>query len=171
MFTCILFPGRTASCPDVFIHTASSSESEEDVDTWDRLNLFSKEVRHMMRKMLDTNLLKNKVYLLYCIHSMILYMWYDIPYMYTPDMAIDMGIAKEHASFLISIIGIVSTVGQIMIGYIGDLPQVNALYFYNILTSCAGISTFFVPFLPSYSMLCGFAGTLNFILYKPLQKV
>lgn len=55
------------------------------------------------------------------------------------DRALDMGISSADASFLLSIIGIVNTVGRIVLGYISDKPWLNRLWLYNIALTICGI--------------------------------
>ena len=52
-----------------------------------------------------------------------------------------MGIEKENASFLLSVIGIANTLGRIVLGYVSDRPWLNRLYTYNISLAICGLST------------------------------
>ena len=158
-------PGRAASCPDIVMHSQRSSSD----DMAGRIGLlrllrFSHEVKHVLKEMMDIAILRSVVFVYFCLSSMLLYMWYDVPYVYTPDKAIKMGISEEMASFLVSIIGIVSTFGQIVMGYIGDHPRVNTLHFYNTLISIAGICTMLVPLITNYAGLATFAGAYGFFI-------
>ena len=53
-----------------------------------------------------------------------------------------MGIEKENASFLLSVIGIANTLGRIVLGYVSDRPWLNRLYTYNISLAICGLSTY-----------------------------
>jgi len=57
----------------------------------------------------------------FCLHTVLLYVSYDIPYVYGPVRASVSGLTDSEASLLVSIIGIFSTVGQVR----NILPQVN----------------------------------------------
>ena len=168
MRTCWNFPseGRAASCPDIVMK--SHETSPEDLTQSKIFSLscmkFSREVKHIMGEMLDISILRSIVFVYFCLSSMLLYMWYDVPYVYTPDKAKGMGINDDKASYLVSIIGIVSTVGQIVIGYLGDRPRVNTLHLYNLLTSTAGVATLLVPLMPSYVMLGLYSGAFGFFI-------
>ena len=67
----------------------------------------------VVRDSCDFSIFKSPVFVSFCIHSIVLYLSYDIPYVYIPDMATTAGIDDHLASFLISIIGISSTIGQV----------------------------------------------------------
>ena len=57
------------------------------------------------------------------------------------DRAVQMGIEKEKASFLLSVIGIANTLGRIVLGYVSDRPWLNRLYTYNICLAICGLCT------------------------------
>lgn len=61
----------------------------------------------------DITLFLSFVFNYFCLHSFLLFFTYDIPYVYIPDVAITHNISDQRASFLVSIIGISSTVGQV----------------------------------------------------------
>ena len=157
---------RAASCPDIVMkshETSSEDLTQSRIFSLSCLN-FSREVKHIMGEMLDISILRSIVFVYFSLSSMLLYMWYDVPYVYTPDKAKDMGISDDKASYLVSIIGIVSTVGQIVIGYLGDRPRVNTLHLYNLLTSTAGVATTLVPLMPNFVMLSLYSGVFGFFI-------
>ena len=150
--TGLVLKRTSASCPNIPIHCedhpAGGSESSSDDEDDDqghpamyRFLSFYKAVKKLMKKMLDISILHSVLFLYFCLSCFLLYFAYDVPYVFTPDKAIKMGIDESWSSFLVSIIGISSTVGQVVIGWLGDLPQVNSVHLYNILTSIAGEST------------------------------
>jgi MCP family monocarboxylic acid transporter-like MFS transporter 14 len=51
-----------------------------------------------------------------------------------------MGIGKDDASYLLSVIGIANTLGRIVLGWLSDKPWVNRLYTYNICLAICGLS-------------------------------
>ena len=51
-----------------------------------------------------------------------------------------MGIEKYDASFLISIIGISSMIGNILLGWLSDRHWINRLHLYSIIIVLSGIS-------------------------------
>ena len=114
--------------------------------------------------MLDASILRSRVFLLFCASNMLLYSAYDVPYVYTPDKALQMGISSQRSSFLVSVIGITSTVGQVVIGYIGDHPRINTLLLYNALTSVAGVATMAVPLLTGYVSLAVYCSVFGFFI-------
>jgi MCP family monocarboxylic acid transporter-like MFS transporter 14 len=64
-----------------------------------------------------------------------------VPYVYITATAEKVGVTKEYASYLLSIIGFANTVGRIILGYVSDKPNVNRLMVYNACLTICGIST------------------------------
>jgi len=61
----------------------------------------------------DLSVFRSAVFNYFCLHTMMLYVSYDIPYIYGPVRAVGHGMSPSSASFLVSIIGISTTVGQV----------------------------------------------------------
>ena len=162
------FSGRAASCPDVFI--SKPTEEAGDTTCYDRFKVLSllqisKEVKHIMRQMLDLSILKSVIFNYFCLSCTFLYMSYDVPYIYTVDKAVhELKIGEDRASLLLSIIGLTSTFGQIVIGYIGDQSYIDTLHLYNALTSIAGICTMLVPLMMTYTSLAIYCGAYGFFI-------
>ena len=162
--------GKWVSCPNIVVHSARVEAGHHEKDTSPRrrglLNALriSREAKHVLSEMLDTSMLRSRVFLLFCVSNMLLYAAYDVPYVYTPDKALHMGISSQRASFLVSVIGIASTVGQVAIGYLGDKPYINALLLYNAFTSVAGVGTMAVPLFTSYMALTIYCGVFGFFI-------
>lgn len=63
-------------------------------------------------KMVDLSVFKSPVFAFFNLHTIFLYLSYDIPYVYGPVRAIDCKISDRHASILVAIIGIFSMIGE-----------------------------------------------------------
>jgi MFS family permease len=74
----------------------------------------------------------------------------------------------------LSVIGIINTVGEVLIGWIGDQQWTNLNALYAICMLACGISTALVPFLTIYRSLAivagifGFAISANYSLTSPM---
>lgn len=100
----LLGKGQSASCPDIFVRSKRKNKTVRE-----KLKGFGLALKYMM----DFTIFRSPVFMCFCFHSMLLYVSYDIPYMYLPDLAKDLSISTTRASFLLSISGIASTVGQV----------------------------------------------------------
>jgi len=156
----LLQHGQSASCPDVFVH----SKQKESGCIIDRFRAALAGVVTSVRESVDFSIFKSPLFILFCLHSMFLYLSYDIPYVYIPDHAQTLNVDEHYASLLISIIGIASTVGQILMGYIGDQSCINRLLFYIAMTCIAGFATVTVPLLSSFGMLAAYCSVYGFFM-------
>jgi len=156
----LLQHGQSASCPDIFVH----SKQKESGRITDRICATVTGFRTKICDNVDFSIFKSPLFILFCLHSMFLYLSYDIPYVYIPDHAETVNVDEHYASLLISIIGISSTVGQILMGYIGDQSCINRLLFYIAMTCMAGFATITVPLLRSFVMLAAYCAAYGFFM-------
>ncbi|KAL5019056.1 hypothetical protein ScPMuIL_004778 [Solemya velum] len=156
---------KTASCPVLFINTFQEEEDslEEDSKHCFEILRFSKHVKKLLRMMVDCSLFFNSLFMLYAVSNFILYFWYDVPYVFVTDRAIENGISETNATFIISILGIVNTVGQILYGLIGDQP-INLTLFYGLSIILAGLSVLLVPLFSDYISQCVLSGTYGLFI-------
>lgn len=72
------------------------------------------DLKDILLDMVNLSNFKSFRYSLFCLSNFLLYACVDVAYVYIPDQAISSGAAdKESASFLISIIGILNTLGVV----------------------------------------------------------
>jgi MFS family permease len=74
------------------------------------------------------------------------------------------GIDTDMASTLVSIIGLSTTCGQVVMGYVGDHPRVNTLHFYVAMTTVAGAATLMVPLLLTFIPLAVYCSVYGFFI-------
>jgi len=143
----------TSSCPELSV---ISSESKTSLDTTKTLtSRMAKKIKDLATDMCDLRLFAVPVYSLFFISNFTLAYAYDLPYIYLPDYAIEQRIANP--SFLISIIGIVNTFGQIMYGYLGDKKAVNTMVLFGISILICGALISLIPIMHSYAALATFS--------------
>uniref|UniRef100_T1IP78 Major facilitator superfamily (MFS) profile domain-containing protein n=1 Tax=Strigamia maritima TaxID=126957 RepID=T1IP78_STRMM len=151
---------RASSCPDIY-RNSMITISQEDGNA---LVSFTQDLKEIFLDMIDISYFKNVKFLLFCISNLLLYIWYDVPYIYIADNAINNGIDEKSAYYLISIIGILNTIGEIILGYVGDNPWVNTTLLYAIFTAICGAVLIIVPLVIDFYSLCAVAGTFGFAI-------
>lgn len=113
-------------------------------------------------------LLRNRAVFLLILANLILYDSLESPLDYVPDHALVTRIAPsaQQASFLLGLIGLVTTVGQVLFGWLGDhLSGANqALLLLAASVGVAGVATVVLPFLGSYLGLIAYS--VVFSLFK-----
>lgn len=110
------------------------------------------EFKAVLMDMLDFSFFGDIRFTLFAISNFFLYAWYDVPYVYLADNAIEIGYSETDASILISMIGIVNMVGEIILGWFGDRKFVTAGMIYAVCMLFCGLVTGLVPLLKSYTV-------------------
>ncbi|XP_063917394.1 monocarboxylate transporter 12-like isoform X2 [Zophobas morio] len=150
---------RASSCPDIYrnsMTTIAKEKVEWYAGLWDFWDL--------LVDMFDFSHFADVKYLLFAISNFCLYTWYDVPYVYLTDHATTLGYSEEDASLLISIIGIINMFGEVMLGWVGDLPWANAIIIYAACMGLCGAVTAVVPLINSYWSLCVISGAFGFFI-------
>lgn len=159
---------RSTSCPELTSKRFDDSDSESDSsdDEWDfvwQYLHFSKHMKRVLKTLFDPSILKHPLYMLFALSNFILYFWYDIPYIFIADRAIEFGMEESKASFLISVLGIVNTFGQIFFGFIGDL-EVNLSLLYGFSLMACGVTVLLVPLFITFVPLAILAGAFGLFI-------
>ncbi|XP_078036443.1 uncharacterized protein LOC144469738 isoform X2 [Augochlora pura] len=114
---------RASSCPDIYRNSMTTVTKTKLVwcaGLWD-----------LLLYMLDFSHFADSRFLLFAISNFLLHTWYDVPYVYLTDNAIEMGFNETDASNLISVIGITNTVGEDGC----TISQGNTIYLFTWLVS------------------------------------
>lgn len=110
------------------------------------------EFKSVLMDMLDFSFFTDIRFTLFAISNFLLYAWYDVPYVYLADNAVGLGFTESDASILISMIGIVNMVGEIILGWFGDRKSLSAGMIYAVCMVFCGIVCALVPLLTSYTV-------------------
>ncbi|KZS15182.1 Monocarboxylate transporter [Daphnia magna] len=152
---------RASSCPDIYRNSITTIAREKEGACWDYLE----ELRDVF--MFDFSYLSNPSFVMFAISNGLLYCCYHVPYIYLTDWAKTQGQPKEdesldeflynvpsggrqsdEPSFLLSIVGILNTLGVIIVGYLGDRSWANPTWIYSASMLLCGLATAVVPLLP-----------------------
>ncbi|CAH1794226.1 unnamed protein product [Owenia fusiformis] len=150
----------SSSCPNIHVKTKTEAT---DTNILSIISV-SSEVKQILKEMMDITILKNLSFIMFCVSNIILYMWYDVVYVYVTDRAINQGHSEALSSLLISIIGIVNTIGQVIFGVIGDHPKVNSLFLYMTAIIICGVSVIVIPLCYNYPLLATATGGFGFFI-------
>ncbi|XP_038211785.1 monocarboxylate transporter 1-like [Zerene cesonia] len=147
---------RASSCPNIFRNSMTTIAKEKVqwyAGLWDFWDL--------VVDVLDFSHFRNPAFLVFAISNFLLYMWYDVPYVYIADNGMSMGFNESQSSMLISIIGILNMFGEILLGWVGDWECVNPSLVYAGCMVLCGIVTLLVPLLTSYITLAAASGAFG----------
>ncbi|XP_028157818.1 monocarboxylate transporter 14-like [Ostrinia furnacalis] len=150
---------RASSCPNIFRNSMTTIAKEKVqwyAGLWDFWDL--------VVDVLDFSHFLNPAFLVFAISNFLLYMWYDVPYVYIADNALKMGFNESQSSMLISIIGILNMFGEILLGWVGDWECVDASLVYAGCMVLCGLVTLIMPLLSGYAALGAAAGAFGMFI-------
>lgn len=96
-------------------------------------------------RIVDTSIFRNWRFVVFLIANFILYFWYDVPYVFTVDRALEIGESKSEGALVVSSIGIVHTIGNVVFGFLGDCKRVNRSILYSVSMWLTGLGLALVP--------------------------
>ena len=121
-----------------------------------------KEIADTFQLMMDFEILRNPVFLIFAVSNFLTSIGYYVPHIYLKDRVIGMDIALEQdAATLFGIIGISSTAGRLIFGYLSDRSFVNRLALYNTCLTICGLSTILSSFADSYLSMAIYSATFG----------
>ncbi|XP_065338145.1 monocarboxylate transporter 12-like isoform X2 [Cloeon dipterum] len=150
---------RASSCPDIYRN--SMTTIDEDKDTW-YSGLAG--VKSVVLDMLDFSYFTDLRFTLFTISNFLLYLWYDVPYVCLADYAKELGFTEDKASMLISVIGLLNMVGEIVLGWIGDKTWISANHVYAVCMVICGGATALIPLFTDYTIIAGVAGVFGLFI-------
>lgn len=150
---------RASSCPDIY-RNSMTTIAKEKTAWYQGIDEF----KTLLVSILDLSYFRDIHFLLFAVSNFLLYTWYDVPYVYLTDNATEMGFSPSQSSMLISIIGIVNMVGEIVLGWMGDRKSVNANFTYAVCMGLCGLVTALVPLFSDYIALSVLAGAFGLFI-------
>ena len=126
------FPQNVICNTDAKVGSRSKGEKEyESLDQADDVSGPLKKLKEFKQCCCDIflggfkdtiKLLKEKEFIFYCLLNCVLYLWLNIPYLYTYDWAYEhLNLSKSQNAWLMSIQGLSMSVGLLFIGFLIDL--------------------------------------------------
>ncbi|KAK3604658.1 hypothetical protein CHS0354_007201 [Potamilus streckersoni] len=114
-----------------------------------------------LRSVFHVSIIKNKKFVIFSVSHMFYAFGYYIPYVYLPVYAESIGIDTDLTAWIISALGIASTVSRVISGFLSDLPNVNRLFLYSAALVICGVASSLVPLCDSFPLLMAYACVLG----------
>uniref|UniRef100_T1JX20 Major facilitator superfamily (MFS) profile domain-containing protein n=1 Tax=Tetranychus urticae TaxID=32264 RepID=T1JX20_TETUR len=116
--------------------------------------LCSAEVRDTLDEMMNFRLLRNPIFLVFSISNLLTSLGFYVPHIYIKDRVVGLQLASDsEASNLLAIMGIASTIGRLIFGFISDLQVINRLLLFNCCISLCGLTTILSSFVQTYTYM------------------
>lgn len=128
---------KASSCPDIFKNSMITIDEKED--KW------YKDCVSCLSDMFNVALFKRHTFILLCLGTIILFVWFIVPYFYLAEHMIHKGYSEDDGAVMLSLIGITNTIGMIGLGWIGDFPQVSISNLYAVCLILCGASVAAIP--------------------------
>ncbi|XP_047504993.1 monocarboxylate transporter 14-like [Pieris napi] len=142
---------KASSCPDIFKN--SMVTVNEDEEKW------YDDCVSVLADMFNVDLFKKVTFDLLCIGTIIIFVWFIVPYFYLAEHMIHKGYGEDEGAVLLSLIGITNTIGMVGLGWIGDLPGVSIGNLYAVCLVICGASVLAIPLvIYNYWLLAFFCG-------------
>ncbi|KAJ2939777.1 hypothetical protein O0L34_g17967 [Tuta absoluta] len=129
---------KASSCPDVFKNSMITIKEEEEKWYDDCVVCLS--------DMFNVDLFKKPTFNLLCLGTIILFIWFIVPYFYLAEHMVQKGYNEDDGAHVLSLIGITNTIGMVGLGWIGDFPTVSIGNLYSVCLIFCGASVAAIPF-------------------------
>ncbi|CAG9767224.1 unnamed protein product [Ceutorhynchus assimilis] len=144
----------TSSCPDFFKNSTLLEQHDEEEEEW------YDDYVEVLRDITNLSLFNELHFFLLSISTVVMCIWFVVPYFYLPVHMTSCGYTENQASFALSLIGLTNIIGMIIFGIIGD--KLDVIKMYSISLVCCGFTcTAMMFFTYQYPMLlvsCGLFG-------------
>merc|ERR1712106_122003 len=157
---------KASSCPDIYKNTIIDDTPEEEG--------CAAELSRSMTKCCTLKYITFP-FIIFCFSNFLLYFWYDVPYVYTIEYAENfLNVPNSDSAQILSIIGVLNTIGEVLVGWLSDQPWMSSLTLYAMCMCVCGFVTALIPYVKSYSMVLvlsafyGFFISANYSLTSPI---
>ncbi|XP_046959642.1 monocarboxylate transporter 9-like [Vanessa cardui] len=128
---------KASSCPDIFKNSMITVNEQEEHWTADCVSCLADMFNVLLFKKITFNLL--------CFGTIIIFVWFIVPYFYLAEHMIQKGYSEDDGAFMLSLIGITNTIGMVTLGWIGDFPNVSIGNLYAVCLILCGASVAAIP--------------------------
>ncbi|XP_028173025.1 monocarboxylate transporter 14-like [Ostrinia furnacalis] len=129
---------KASSCPDIFKNSMITIGDKEENWYDDCLSCLA--------DMFNVSLFKKMTFNCLCLGTIILFIWFIVPYFYLAEHMVQKGYTEDDGAFMLSLIGITNTIGMVGLGWIGDFPKVSIGNLYAVCLVLCGASVAALPF-------------------------
>ncbi|GBP60076.1 Monocarboxylate transporter 12 [Eumeta japonica] len=149
---------RASSLPNIY---KNSTWSLMDFSNSDEELVWYEKFWNVLKKTFDFQMFTEFHFLMFNLSSLILSTWLIVPYFFLKSYMTDMNI--DGAPTMISVIGITSSIGIVILGWAGDQPWVDAVKTYAACLIICGFSVaLYPPFITNFWMLILISAVFGF---------
>ncbi|KAJ8972057.1 hypothetical protein NQ317_010926 [Molorchus minor] len=112
---------KASSCPDIYRNSYTTLAFDEEEKWYDEFLEVIKDLTHL-------SLFTELHFLLLSISTIILFIWFVVPYFYLAEHMSKNGYTNHQASIVISVIGFSNIIGMVLLGWAGDRLNIAKTY-------------------------------------------
>jgi len=153
---------KASSCPDIYKNTMVEDPPDDEGCASELTSCFSLAYLSIP-------------FIIFCFSNFLLYFWYDVPYVYTIEYAENiLHVPNSESAQILSMIGVLNTVGEVLVGWLSDQPWVSSITLYAMCMCVCGVVTAIIPFVKTNSTVLilsafyGFFISANYSLTSPI---
>ncbi|XP_072931655.1 monocarboxylate transporter 14-like [Epargyreus clarus] len=128
---------KASSCPDI-LKNSMITVNEQEEKWYD-------DCTSCLADMFNVALFKEMPFNLLCFGTIILFIWFIVPYFYLAEHMIHKGFSEDDGALMLSVIGITNTIGMVGLGWIGDFPKVSIGSLYAVCLMFCGATVAAIP--------------------------
>nr|CAD7256594.1 unnamed protein product [Timema shepardi] len=138
---------RASSCPDIYRNSMTTIAKETEEEWYD-------DILELLKGMVDFSMFLELHFLLMSLSTILLFVWFIVPYFYLAEHVKQHGYTEQEASFILSVIGIANFVGIVGLGWAGDQKWMNVTKTYSGCLVMCGLAAFAIPvFTDNFALL------------------
>ena len=143
--------------------------SKSDATPWtlrENINSFVTNLRASSAEVFNFSILRQHGTCIMLLTGLLLQCGQIPPFVYLPSRALASGTSKTDSSFLVSLIGIGTIAGRLLLGWVADLQCVNSLHIYSVAILTCATCTLLSTLSEEYWWLCVYATCFGLLVGK-----
>ena len=126
----------------------------------------TKKTQQTVNKIMDFGLLLDAVLILFAVSNLLTGFAYVVPLIFLPSRGVHLGFDSHQSSWLMSVFGIVNTIGRLTMGFISNLKSTKRLllHIYNAVIIILGVSSLMSVFLRTYPLQMCYSAVVGFFM-------
>ncbi|XP_063240519.1 monocarboxylate transporter 14-like [Bacillus rossius redtenbacheri] len=139
---------RASSCPDIYRNSMITIAKEAEERWYD-------DIVELLKDMADFSLFLELHFLLMSLSTVLLFVWFIVPYFYLVEYMAQHGYSEHDASALLSVIGVTNFMGMVFLGWAGDQKWMNVTKTYAWCLVLCGLAVVAMTFCTyNWALLC-----------------
>ena len=122
----------------------------------------------LFRDVIDVEILRDPVFIVFCVSVMLFCLGYHVPYVYTPVRAEKAcGISAERAAMLVSVMGVANVASRLVFGWLADRSEAMRFYLGAAMLVAIGAVSIVIFLFNTYAALLTYSTLFGVFTGEP----